>query len=151
MPQRFKWDARRWDGNERNTSGHHRQNFLLQMSRENILYDGSQPTARTPVLWNFGHTALMAKVILQYSKHSSAAASVVCLSVHELWVVLWNCASLAHAVALLENVPVHTLTHLAECVFHAPARLAIDYLALLVNSSMGASGCRGFFNAPANG
>lgn len=73
----------------------------------------------------------------------------VCQSmIFELFYGLW--ASLAHAAALLENVPVHTLTHLADCVFHAPARLAIDYLALLVNSSVGASGCRSSFNAPAN-
>lgn len=56
------------------------------------------------------------------------------------------CVSLAHAAALLENIPVHTLTHLADCVFRAPARLAS-----LVNSSAGASGCRGSFNAAANG
>lgn len=61
------------------------------------------------------------------------------------------CASLAHAAALLENVPVRTLTHLADCVFRAPARLATDYLASLVNSSAGASACRGSFNAAANG
>ncbi len=58
---------------------------------------------------------------------------------------------LAHAAALLENVPVHTLTNLADCAFRAPARLAIECLASLVNSSAGASGCRGSFNAAANG
>lgn len=75
--------------------------------------------------------------------------SVIQCMIFELFYGL--CACLANADALLENVPVHTLTHLADCVFHAPARLAIDCLASLVNSSVGASGCRGSFNAPANG
>lgn len=93
----------------------------------------------------------MAKVLSQDLRlHQQRHLVSVCqCMIFELFYGL--CGSMAHVTALLENVPIHTLTHLADCVFHAPARLAIDYLALLVNSSVGASCCRGSFNAPANG
>lgn len=90
MPQHFKWKTQ-GDGTEINAT---HQDIIDKTSCykrvENaycMMGHNQQPELQfCGIQWQMA----MAKILSQYLRHSSSAASGVCLSMHDLWVVLWT-------------------------------------------------------------